>query len=64
MMGRLYGEFHLLAIPPLFFSLLVFLFYFVTDDRPSRVNRIESLKGTDAFPTERQRERGVVTHLS
>ena len=57
-MGRLYTvssiylPFHLFC-----FSLLVFYFIlFFTDDRPSRVNRIESLKETDAFPTERQRE--------
>jgi len=59
------GGFHLLAIPPPFLCWLVFIFFYW--HRPSRVNRIESVKETDAFSTERQREaegKGVVTHLS
>lgn len=55
----IYLPFHLL-----FFAGSFLFFYW---HRPSRVNRIESVKETDAFSTERQREaegKGVVTHLS
>ena len=57
--GSIYLPFHLL-----FFAGSFSFFYW---HRPSRVNRIESVKETDAFSTERQREaegKGVVTHLS
>ena len=47
---------HLLAIPPLSFLGWIVFIFLPTLNRPSRVNRIESVKETDVFSSKRLRK--------